>query len=228
MLKIKPRAEITQEFKDLIVSAARRRLESLHNDYERMNPTFKSRFMRDNAVIITNLKGIVSDAGKQDFLWTRLRSLPYTEYAVETWRDFTYLRATTKDITVSPDKVDIGPYWIFVNIDNYVDGKAHDLHFVPLRDPLNFRRFYHHDAYGPRIPDGTHRQKLLHHLDANPSTCWGTFGSFATAAFNAMDTPEMFRTFHVYLSRHNDHSNLGTNGMRHNGKKYCLPFERPL
>ena len=230
MLKIKKRAEITEEFKDQILHAATKRLEKLRSDYDSVHPRFRERFMRDNGMIISNLKGIVSDAGKRDFLWTRLRALPYDEFAVEKWKQFTYLRALTKDITVSPDKVSIGPYWVFVNVDNYIASQTGDLHFVPTRDPLNSRRFYHHTGYGPRFHDENNRRgsAVSHHLDTQPSTCWGTFGSFATSAFNMMDTPELLRTIHVYLSRHNDHSNLGSNGMTHNGKKYCLPFERPL
>ena len=229
MLKIKKRAEITQEFKDQILHAASSRLKKLSEDFEKIYPDYRPRFIKDNGILISTLKGIVSDAGKQDFLWTRLRSLPYTEYAVERWDKFTYLRATTKDIEVSPDKVNIGPYWVFVNVDDYINSRTSDLHFVPTRDPLNPRRFYHHNAGGPRVATrGSRRDTLSHYLNAYSSTCWGTFGAFATTAFNMMDAPEMFRTFHVYLSRHNDHSNLGTWGMSYNGKRHTLPFERSL
>ena len=213
MINIQKRAELTQEFKDAVLQAAQDRLNKIKADFEHQHPSFKKKYKEDNGVQIATLKALLSDAGNQDMLWARLRMLPYELYSVETWQGIRYLRGTTKEIVIESDALNLGRYLTYINISDYVNAKTEDLHFVPLRDPLNGLRFFHHYAKGPRYPiTGYTMQgkslRLTHHLDAQPATCWGSFNSFATTAFNLMDTPELFRTLHVYLSRHNDHSNL--------------------
>jgi hypothetical protein len=236
MIKVQPRAKITPEFKDALLEIAKMRLTKLHENYLHLASNQRKAFMASSGLQIANLKAFVSDAGKQDTEWARFRMLPYEEFAVEEYAGRLYLKGVTKPIATE-DKLDLGPYMVFVGSVDYVAGNTKDLHFVPQRDPLNGLRFWHHYAKGPREPwnDSSWSEAALrktltltHYLNAQPYTCWGSFGSVATMQFTEMNTPELFRTFSIYLSRHNPQSHLVPVEYYSNNRSISLPFARPL
>jgi hypothetical protein len=234
MIKVQPRAKITQDFKDALLEIAKMRLMKLHENYLKLDLRQRKAFMASAGLQIANLKAFVSDAGKQDTEWARFRMLPYEEFTTEEYAGRLYLKGITKTIVVAEDKLDLGPYMMFVGAKDYVNGNTKDLHFVPQRDPLNGVRFWHHFARGPREPwvegyaqSGSKTLTLTHYLNSQPYTCWGSFGSVATMQFTEMNTPELFRTLSIYISRHNPGSNLYPSEYYRSGRPLELPFARP-
>jgi hypothetical protein len=209
-MKLAKRAKVTQEFKDEIVLCMKGRLRKWQNEYDQLHPRMKKPFIDNYGVPISKLKAGLSGTGF-DMIVARLRGLEYDEFGVEEYNGEKYFYGLTNDV-ITNDKYDIGPYKMYVRSLDFIESDASDMHFVPQRDPLDGRRFWHHYAIGPRLKgySSTVRQllRLEHHLNANTHTCWGGFGQFAVSAFQIMDTPEMFRTLRIYISRHDPSSPL--------------------
>jgi hypothetical protein len=237
MIKKVQRASISPDFKTAVCDLAKERLQKLHTDYLRLNPAQQKNFMRTIGLQIATLQNLLSDTGKQDIEWARFRMLPYEAFDVEQYKGVAYLKGITRSIQIPEDRSDLGPYAVYVSMKDYVAGDTSDIHFVPQRDPLNGYRFWHHYALGPRTPwSESHygfgvedkHLRLTHPLESQPFTCWGDFGSVATMQFGEMNTPELYRTFSVYLSRHNPGSNLVPMEMRDRVGPLRLSFASSL
>ncbi len=166
-----------------------------------------------------------TDEGR-DFEITRLRSLEFTRYEVIEFNHAQWLAAHTKDITMThwngdrqpgegASRWNMGPYTIYLPVEDFTNGATNRFHFVPDLEPLTIYRHPHHKAYYNDIRTPTRP------LEMAPSTCWGSFGTIVTGCVTDGDIVETFRTLHAYLSRYNVRSPLG------GGVEYC-EFAKPM
>jgi len=232
-IKLVKRATLTQDFKDMLNSATKARLRKLEFEYKDMHPSYRTSWMQSNGIRIAKMKKSLTEAGT-DFVTARLRMLPFTLFGVEEYAGATFMYGETEDVIAKEDRLNLGPYRIYIDVDGYVKGNTKEIHLVPQRDPLNGMRFWHHHGLGPRTQlsfsysKSDYLLKLDHHLNCYPQTCWGSFGEFATSAYQEMDTSELFRTLHTYLSRHNPASHLAPYNITAWNHSMELTFARPL
>lgn len=137
-----------------------------------------------------------------------------------------WLAAHTKEITMTQwngdrqpgegaSRWNMGPYTLYLPVEDFTNGATNRFHFVPEREPLTIYRHPHHKAYYNDIRTPSRP------LEMAPSTCWGSFGTIVTGCVTDGDIVETFRTLHAYLSRYNVRSPLG------GGVEYC-EFAKPM
>jgi hypothetical protein len=232
-IKLVKRATVTQDIKDVLNSATKSRLRKQEAEYKDMHPSYRTSWMKGNGIRIAKMKKSLTEAGT-DFLTARLRMLPFTLFGVEEYNCATFIYGETEDIIAKEDRLNLGPYRIYIDVAGYIKGDTKEIHLVPQRDPLNGMRFWHHHGLGPRtqlsfsFSNSSYLLKLDHPLNCYPQTCWGTFGEFATSAYQEMDTSELFRTLHTYLSRHDRNSHLRPYNITAWNQSMELTFGRPL
>lgn len=224
-LKTMDQVEITEPFKWVIQKYFSEKLAN----FEKMTQHFASN--RDSSKAhpgfseeeCKTIQYYTTKDGWEKFL-TRMKQLPYEEFAAVKSKNQTYLKAVTKTLIVEmprrngrsgefhrhlpAGKYNIGQYAIYIPCNDLYDSCMYAFHFIPLRKMLvepgeTFHpRHLHHYARleGRGVRDNP--------LSYTPSTCWGNFGSIVSMTLNVGDIPELFRALYLFLTIQNPDSPL--------------------
>ncbi len=225
MIKKYFRAEVDPAFIQVMQEIARAKIARYADEARYMPERTRRFYVTKKAPVVARLTNLRTDKGR-DYEITRLRSLEFTRYAVVQSDGAQWLAAHTKDITLvrwsgsrepgeRAERWDMGPYTIYIPVNDFISGITNRFHFVPDREPLTVYRHPHHKGYYTSISTPTEPLQL------SPSTCWGSFGSIVTGCVTDGDVVETFRTLHAYLGRYDPRSPLG------GGVEYCA-FSRVL
>ena len=224
-LKTMDQVEITEPFKRVIQNYFSEKLANfekmtqhaaLHRGSSRANPSFSEEESR-------TIQYYTTKDGWEKFL-TRMKQLPYEEFAAVKSRNQTYLKAVTKALIVDVPRrnsrsngfhrqmpageYNIGQYSIYIPCKDLHTSCMNAFHFIPQRMPMvetgetNHPRHLHHYA---RLESKGMRENPLSYT---PSTCWGNFGSIVSMTLNVGDIPELFRALYLFLTIQNPDSPL--------------------
>lgn len=217
-MKIAPRAEITEEFKEALREIYTSRLASYKENMKKAySEAYRRNFYNNNKMKINKLITLLSDKKAFDFELTRLRSLSYTEYGIRVNAEGTrYLCAMTTPVKVQLKCRDnmrasmvthnMGAYWVCTKL-NFMKGiegtKGQNFHFYPVADPLVEYRTPHHYGSHNNVSNTTHDP-----LDMGSNACLGGFNTIIYSAINCGDVTEYLRSAYIYLTRHNPNDAL--------------------
>ena len=194
MIKLeKKRATITDGFLQKAVETAKRKADEIRADLDR-HPTWRQNLLKEKRETIANIK-VLTDL---DRLATSLRCLPYSGFDVVD--DFFVGR--TLPITMVSNAMknyDAGEYLVFVRTEDFLGGMV-KVGLIPVKDPKTYARTPHHYA--------TDTPRSINPWLWPVSTCLGGFGSLLANTYQYFNLPEMFRAWHMYLSRYNEASPL--------------------
>lgn len=150
-------------------------------------------------------RAFLTSSESRDRITAKLASLPYEEFGYRKINDREFLYGKTRDIILETYRYstitarhNIGPYWVLTDFDIFFGGSVEHIHLIPARFPNLKDRHPHHYAIGY---GGSPSE-----WDTN--TCLGSFAGILTSLRNIGDIPEWFRVWHIFLSRHDDTSNL--------------------
>jgi hypothetical protein len=219
MIKKYFRAEVTPEFIHALQTIARTKIARYADEAKFMPERSKKLYVSRKAPVVAKLNKLRTDDGR-DYEITRLRSLDFIRYEVLDHEGSRWLVAHTRDILMTrwdgerqpgenAQRWNMGPYTIYIPVDDFISGSTIHFHFVPDREPLTMYRHPHHKGYLVNIITPASP------LQMDPSTCWGSFGTIVTGCVTDGDVVETFRALHAYLSRYNVRSPLG------GGVEYC-------
>ena len=213
MIKITPRAEITNEFQEAIRTAYRDYL-LREKEHAEMDPRGATHYLKLRAPghvhALSVLKTNHSDSRcGMEYEITLLRALPFTRFAVVD-HDGTYLAGITRPIDMKdPDggrMYHLGPYAVYAPISALTEGRTDGFHFIPTVYPQSNKRHPHH-----KVDSDDHD---THPLEKRAYTCWGEFGGPVSGLVDTINIPELFRHLYLYVSRYNPHSPLVRSGIR--------------
>lgn len=205
MIKVKPRARVSEEFLSLYREVANARLREIFKKLRALKPARQADYLKQYRISIGRLKDIIAEEqvpGKgMDLEITRFRAMPYISFGVE--RDSqreTYLVGHTTDVLMN-NRWEAGQYKLAVPYKAALNGNLGDVQMIPLKDPFTYGRHPHHTAAfrGETNP-----------LDMSCGTCWGSFGTTIMHASNESNLTELFRLLRIFLDRYDPHSPLTT------------------
>jgi hypothetical protein len=205
MIKIRERAEVESEFKELLWQMARIKLADIRQRLAGHTGVYLERQKKTYQIAIGNARGLLDDR-LMDAEITRLRSLPYIKFAARTYKDGDYLIGVTRDVIMdaSPrQRWDVGQYAISVPVEDFIRGSLSHIHCIPLREPKADVRTPHHHAMGISTDNRID-------ISLVPSTCWGSMSGIVMGAMNNFMVAEFFRSMHIYVTRYNTSSPLAS------------------
>ncbi len=198
-LKIHDRTEIEPAFMDLMKDLWKERWTALNREIKEADPRFRPMHIKKNAVVMTRLKANCTDKAALDHEKTQLITLPYIRFWTLQHDGMDWMAGLTKPILMTDGGAQRwqGPrYTVYIPRNVFQRGTDAHFHFVPEGSELIHDRHPHHTA---SMPSST----TYDPLDMNPYTCWGDFGTIASACIRAGEITNLFRTIYVYLTRVN-------------------------
>ena len=219
MIKVAPRATITDEFKQYMKAIYTARLLMYQNEAEKYasSQAYYQGFLRRKGQAIAQARALVKDPERIDMEYTRLRSLPYTKFETVERENYPYLYGLTRDVTIEFNgKWDMGAYAVVIPLafftpmrsvypDSGLVRKWGAIQMIPMRNMLSVERTPHHKAYMPKTAGVA---PSTNPLDMETHTCWGGFASIVYSCGEECDITELFRNIYIYLTRHDPHSPL--------------------
>lgn len=194
-----PRAKVTPEFMDALARVYTTKYKDV---VMRIKAGQNGEDLRMQARL---LHAFLHSAEARERTIAKLASLPYEIFEYKEIRGKEFLYGKTRDIIMESSdyqgtcRYNIGPYWVLTNLRILRGGSVEDIHLIPDRFPKLQERHPHHYAYGDQEAPPT---------DWGVSTCLGSFAEILVMLRNIGDIPEWFRTWHIFLSRHDNTSNL--------------------
>ena len=192
MIKVKERASITDLFMTTAKQLAAEQAGYIRNSIQ-SSPRYADRIRKENSQKILNIQAVLDE----DRFRTSLRCLPYTSFAVVD----DCLVGRTDPITITDGRrkqFSAGEYLVFVKKEWLLCGAAR-VHLIPVLEPRTEWRTPHHVVSSSNTGNPwTWRE----------NTCLGSFASMLSALYNEFNLVEIFRTWHLYLSRYDEHSPL--------------------
>ena len=218
---IKHRARVDQRFVDEVISLAQERAADFaktlairkENSYYQ-DDIFRGMERSTISWVRDLARGKQSEAALDQEL-ARLYTSKYECFGVQEYNGTTYLWGKTLDVVMevvgrgrygrpSPGtKFDIGPYFVYVPRNAFINQAYSGVHWIPARDVMSTRRHPHHKAYEPTNE---------HPLSMPTNTCAGGFTRIFNVNLANMEIAGMFRSCYIFLTRYDTGSPLTSPG----------------
>jgi hypothetical protein len=217
MIKVKPRAKISAAFIDAYRNIVEAKLELEDKKIRSLKGERRTAYLAERKYILGRLRAIAKKEalpGKgMDLEVTRLRALGFEEFAIAGFNGRKFFGGITPEIVMEEighgnrpvGKWDVGRFEAYIPIEDVLSGETCRIHFIPTRERSTPYRHPHHVA----SPQGSNP------LGFSPRTCWSDFGGPVTMALNEGNIPELFRMFHIFVSRYYNRSPLTTGFTTH-------------
>jgi len=208
-------AQVDPTFTARLKEIWKERWKALNEEIKCQPPQYRTMKAKNNAPIMSRLKGLCTNQDLLDKEITRLRGLPYERFYVRQYKGRQWLVGLTRPVVMNDDvRLYQAPrYFVYIPENVVARGTDADFHFVPegnelttARHPHHKTRDYYYDENGISQPLGAGGVKDP--LDYVPSTCWGSFGVIANSCITAGDMVDLFRNIGIYLTRVNQNSLL--------------------
>ena len=217
MIKVKPRAKISAEFIDAYRSIVEARLEQEDRKIRSLKGERRKAYLNQKKYVLGRLRAIARKEALpgqgMDLEVTRLRALGFEQFAIASFESRCFFGGITPEIVMEEvsranrlvARWDVGRFEAYIPIEDVLSGETCRIHFIPTRERTTPYRHPHHVA----SPQG------LNPLGFSPRTCWSDFGGPLTMALNECNIPELFRMFHIFISRYYNGSPLTSSFTTH-------------
>jgi len=177
----------------------------------RMQTNAFARKVKEDLLLAKSLMSLLSDKDEFDKMMTTLMNLEYTSFRVVEYESKPFLVGTTKPVVMAVyshsdhrnarplERYNIGEYEVCIDKTPLLNGGTQNVSLLPKEHRAEPQRTPHHHGHPDQVKDP---------IAWTAATCLGSFGVVLGSAYRALDIPEIYRIWHMYIGRCDQGSQL--------------------